>query len=46
MNTFAEKVIKHKRLILILFIAAILASSVLSKIVSVNYDLISYLPIV
>lgn len=44
MNTFAEKMIKHKRLILVLFIAAILASSVLSKIVSVNYDLISYLP--
>lgn len=44
MNTLAEKVIKHKRLILILFIMAILVSSVLSKMVSVNYDLISYLP--
>jgi len=44
MNNIAEKVIKHKRFVLILFFIVIVISVMLSKLVSVNYDLMDYLP--
>lgn len=44
MNKVAEKVINHKKLVLIIFIIVIILSAMLSKLVSVNYDLMDYLP--
>ncbi len=44
MHAISEKVIRHKNIVLICFLITIVLSFVLSKLVSVNFDLISYLP--
>ncbi len=44
MNKIANAVIQHKRTVLICFLVLILLSAVLQRIVSVNYNLLSYLP--
>lgn len=44
MHNTAEGVIKHKRLVITVFMIGVLFSFMLSKMVSVNYDLIRYLP--
>jgi predicted RND superfamily exporter protein len=44
MYKIADKVINHKKLVLVLFIIAVVISAMLSKLVDVNYDLMEYLP--
>lgn len=44
MKYISEKIVKNKKLILIIFAIVIVISASLSKLVSINYDLISYLP--
>ncbi len=43
-NKLSNQIIKHKRLILILFIVTAVISFLLSKGVYINYDLLEYLP--
>ncbi len=44
MQAVAEKVIKHKRLVLICFLLTLVVCFVLNKLVVVNYNLLDYLP--
>ena len=44
MDTFSRTVIKHKKLILIIFLISTVLSAALSSLVSVNYDMVDYLP--
>lgn len=44
MDWFANAIIKHRKIIIILFILLVLACSLLSLFVDVNYNLVDYLP--
>ena len=44
MDTFSRTVIKHKKIILIIFLISTVLSIALSSLVSVNYDMADYLP--
>lgn len=44
MDKFSQAVIRHKRIILIIFLVAAVLSAPLAATVSVNYDMIDYLP--
>lgn len=44
MKHIPETIIKHRKIVLILFILAVILCTVLSRVVNVNYDLVKYLP--
>lgn len=44
MRSFFQLILKHKTLVLIIFILASLVSALLSRTVSVNYNMVDYLP--
>lgn len=44
MKSISEKVVKHKKLVIIVFAITIILCAALSKLVSVNYSIVSYLP--
>lgn len=44
MDSFSHAIITHKRIILIVFLIAASLSAIFSSLVSVNYDMVDYLP--
>ena len=44
MNRFSQGVIKHKKIILLIFILVAFISAILATTVSVNYKMVDYLP--
>jgi len=44
MNHIADKIIKHRKAVLIFFIISVIISAVLSQLVDTNFDLVKYLP--
>lgn len=44
MDKFSHAVIKHKKIVLIAFIVTAIISAIFSLLVSVNYDMVDYLP--
>lgn len=44
MDKFAEKILKHKAIVLMIFILALVFSIIATPMVKVNYDMVEYLP--
>lgn len=44
MEKLANKIIKHKKLVIVIFLAIAVVCALLSRLVSVNYNMVDYLP--